>query len=280
MLPQKVSIVIPCYNDKEYVVQAIDYARNESWMNKEVIVVDDGSNSQTKKILEEYRGKVDHLIIQKNKGTSAARNIGIETATGDYILVLDSDDYFEPAFCTKAIDVFQKHLDCKIVTCYSRWFADDKNFKLYKPKGGYLKDVLIDNIAMGSSMFRKKDWAQIGGYDEKMTIGFEDWEFYLRLLSTGGYAHVIPEILFHYRSRPHSRNRRANKIKYDILKYIYLKHEDLYKENFAYFIGEWLKRVKRSEEYKQQVMDSLDYKIGAKILKPLRYLGLFSKNRK
>jgi hypothetical protein len=128
-------------------------------------------------------------------------------------------------------------------------------------------------------IFRKKDFDLVGGYDVNMQKGFEDWEFYIRLLKSGGHASIIPEVLFNYRNKQNSRNEKANLKKYDILEYIYNKHADLYKEHFSLFIHEWLKSNRRSEAFKQQVMDSLDYKIGNKILKPFRSLGLFKRKQ-
>ncbi len=274
MQKDRVSIIIACYNDAEYVSQSINSAYNQNWDNKEIIVIDDGSNKETKEVLASLNSKIDLLITQKNMGVSAARNNGIEGSIGKYILILDSDDFFEPTFCEKAIQVFQNNSDIKIVTCYSKWF-DNLNHLIFKTKGGYLKDILISNIAMGSSMFLKKDWQLVGGYDQSMLEGYEDWEFYLRLLKSGGKAEAIPEVLFNYRNKKNSRNKKANKNRYKLLQYIYLKHSDVYKKHFSFFIQEWLENVSKSEAYKQHVMDSLDYKVGNKILKPFRLLGFF-----
>jgi hypothetical protein len=130
---------------------------------------------------------------------------------------------------------------------------------------------------MGSSMFRKHDWQLVGGYDQSMLEGYEDWEFYLRLLKNGGKAEVIPEVLFNYRNKKNSRNKKANLAKYQLLEYIYTKHADVYKEHFNFFIYEWLESNRKSEAFKQQVMDSIDYKIGHKLLKPLRLMGFFKR---
>lgn len=274
--PNLISIIIPCYNDANYIEQSIQSALDQTYVNKEIIVVDDGSNEKTKAVLKRLESKIDFLITQENKGVSAARNRGIEAAKGEFILVLDSDDFFEVTFCEKATKVFLKNPEIKIVTCYSKWF-DSRAYVTFKPEGGKIKDILISNVAMGSSMLRKKDWQLVGGYDEKMMGGYEDWEFYLRLLKSGGKVEVIPEILFNYRNKKNSRNKKANMAKYDILGYIYAKHEVLYKEYFSYFISEWLDSVKKSEAFKQQVMESFDYKLGNKLLKPLRFLGFLKK---
>ncbi len=272
------SIVIPCYNDYLYIEQAIDSVLAQTWPHKEIIVVDDGSNEQTRTKLRSLETKIDKLISQENGGVSAARNMGVQAAAGEFILVLDSDDFFNPEFCEKAIAVFKIDKEVKLVTCYSNWF-DVIETRVFKPDGGKIKDCLLNNVAMGSAMFKKQDWDLVGGYDEKMILGYEDWEFYLRLLKAGGKTAVIPEVLFNYRNKKKSRNKKANLAKYQLLEYIYIKHADVYKEHFNFFIHEWLESNRKSEAFKQQVMNSLDYKIGNKLLKPFRLLGFF-KNEK
>ena len=275
MQKEKVSIIIACYNDHDYIRQAVRSALNQTYENKEIIVIDDGSNSITKSVLKD----LNLIITQDNKGVSAARNIGIEAAKGKFILILDSDDLYEETFCEKAVKILQNNSSVKIVTCYANWFnGNGKTFK-FKPEGGKLKNFLINSAAL-SVMIRKSEILASGGYDENMHGGYEDWELYLRLLKHGGKAEVIPEFLFNYRNKENSRNKKANRKKHEILEYIYLKHSDIYKEHFDFFIHEWLKSIKKSEAFKQQVMDSLDYKIGNKLLKPFRLIGLFQRKNK
>ena len=280
MQSDKISIIIACYNDHEYIEKAVQSALDQTYNNKEIIVIDDGSNAITKEVLGRLESKIDLLITQKNAGVSKARNNGIYASTGKYILNLDSDDHFEPTFSEKAIEVFQRNRDATIVSCYANWFSSAVDTTPFRPEGGHIKNALLNNVAMGSSMFKKQDWALVGGYDESMHQGYEDWEFYIRLLKDGGVTIIIPELLFNYRNKKDSRNKKANLAKYDILEYIYIKHKDLYKEHFDLFVHEWLKSNKKSEAFKQQVMDSLDYKIGHKLLKPLRYMGFLKLKKK
>lgn len=279
MSSDRISIIIACYNDHEYIEKSVQSALDQTYANKEIIVVDDGSNLKTKSILKNIESQITLLITQENKGTCSARNTGIAAATGKYSVILDSDDYFEPTFCERAIESFHVSEDIKIVTCYANWFSSDRDTNIYKPKGGRIKNFLMNNGAL-SVMFITSEFLTVGGYDEKMINGYEDWELYLRLLKPEGRADVIPEVLFNYRNRKNSRNKKANLGKYDILEYIYLKHEDVYKEHFDFFVHEWLKTNRKSEAFKQQVMDSLDYKIGHKILKPFRFMGLFKMKNK
>ena len=266
------SIVIPCYNDWEYVDQAVNSALNQVYPNLEVIIVDDGSNEKTKILLTKIEPKITKLITQENQGQSRARNVGIRASKGVYIITLDSDDFFEPTFCEKAVNILSENSDIKLVTCYSNLIFENGTSSLYKPNGGGLKDVLIHNIAMGSVIFRKNEWETISGFDESMRKGFEDWEFYIRLLINSGEAFVIKEALFNYRKRLTSTTSRANKKKYELLKYIYLKHKDLYKENFEVLINHLLYRLEREETEKIKNTQRLEFKIGEIMLKPIRII--------
>ncbi len=92
------SIVIPAYNAEDYIRDCLDAVVNQTYHNLEVIIVNDGSKDETLDICREYARKDSrvHVLTQENKGVSAARNNGIDHATGDYICFFDADDYPEP----------------------------------------------------------------------------------------------------------------------------------------------------------------------------------------
>ena len=267
-----VSIIIPCYNDAQFIEQAVASALSQTYPNKEVIVVDDGSNEETKAVLKKLEPKITRLITQENQGQSTARNAGIAAASGAYILTLDSDDYFEPSFCEKAISLMDASEEIKLVTCYATLIHDNGSTQVFKPKGGTIKDFLFANQALGTSFFRKEDWKVCGGYDETMRSGFEDWEFFIRLLENGGKTIVVGEALYNYRKRETSTTSKANKIKTELLKYIYLKHSDLYKYNFELFVGHVMRVLENEEKEKLKNLERIEFKIGSTILKPLRYI--------
>jgi hypothetical protein len=267
-----ISIIIPCFNDWQYIEQAVDSALKQTYSNIEVIVVDDGSNAKTKVVLKRFKAKITKLITQENKGQSTARNAGIRETTGDYILVLDSDDFFEPSFCSKALSVFVNDPNIKLVSCYANLIFKDSTTEVFKPEGGNIENFLFYNAALGTSMFKKSDWLFCGGYDEIMTNGMEDWEFFIRLLKDGGTTEIIQEPLYNYRKRNDSTTTIANKKKYELFKYIYLKHQDLYKNNFDSFVTFLLFKIEREEREKLKNLQRIEYKIGKITLKPLRFI--------
>ena len=266
-----ISIIIPCYNDAEYIEQAVLSALNQTYTNKEVIVVDDGSNAETKAVLKKLESKITKLITQDNKGQSTARNVGIKVANGNYILILDSDDFFEPTFCEKAIP-FLKNNEVKIVTCEANLLFTDGSKEVYKPKGGSISNFIYSNGALGTSLFKKEDWQNCDGYDESMRKGFEDWEFFIRLLKDGGTVEVINEPLYNYRKRTNSTTSKANTVKYDLQYYIYTKHKALYVADYDNFVAKLLENSANMEKQLEKQFQKIDFQIGNKILKPFRFI--------
>jgi glycosyltransferase involved in cell wall biosynthesis len=272
MLKPLVSIVIPCYNDARFIEQSVTSALKQTYQNTEVIVVDDGSNAETKAILKKLEPKLTKLVTQENRGQSTARNAGILVASGSYILTLDSDDYFELSFCEKAIDLFFRENETKIVSCYANLLLEDGSSRLYKPKGGAINEFLYANRALGTAMFRKEDWSTCGGYDEAMRSGFEDWEFFIRLLKDGGNSAIINESLYNYRKRNDSTTSKANRVKYEILNYIYNKHKDLFKNDFEKFVKHLLTLVEKEEKEKNDNLNRTEFRLGYLLLRPLRFI--------
>lgn len=267
-----VSIIVPCYNDWQYIEQAVNSALNQTYSNVEVIVVDDGSDLRTKKVLKNIEDKITKLITQDNQGQSVARNVGIRESKGEYILVLDSDDYFEVTFVEKAINFFLKNNDVKIVSCFATLIFEKEPSIIYKPLGGSIKSFLCSNNALGSALFKKVDWEISGGYDQSMRDGFEDWEFYIRLLHTEGSAHILQEPLYNYRKRKNTTTQRANAVKYKLLFSLYHKHNELYKQYLDDYVSFLLSKIETEEQEKIKNTQRLEFKIGKLILSPFKWI--------
>lgn len=271
-MSQKLSIVIPCYNDEEYVLDALESALKQSYKNKEVVIVNDGSNISTTKLLNSIDNDLVKIIHQENKGLSSARNTGIKEASGEYIMLLDSDDKFEYSFAEKAIVVLNKNEDVGAVTCWGKRFIDDKIINTFKPKGGGINNFLFQNSSIGTSMLRKSCWEEIGGYDESMRKGYEDWEFYIRLTQKWN-VHVLKEYLFNYRQRELSMRINAiDNHDVTIKKYIYTKHKDLYIENYYELVDHFLAENQRIKKELKKQKNKIEFKIGWFCLKPFRFV--------
>lgn len=101
-----VSIVIPCYNGSRYLRESIDSALNQSYCDKEVVVVDDGSTDDSPAIMASYGDRIK-VIQQQNSGLPAARNAGIHVASGNLFAFLDADDWWAPDFLHKMVSAIE-----------------------------------------------------------------------------------------------------------------------------------------------------------------------------
>lgn len=270
----KVTVVIPCYNDHKYIKETIDSVLNQTFKDIEVIIVDDGSNQATKKVLASIEHPKITVLTQENGGLSNARNSGFKKAKASYVLTIDSDDTFEPTFLQKAVAILDTQEDAVAVSSHCNIF--EGNYSIihkHTPKGGSIQNFLFDNNSTSFALIRKSIWEKVGGYDENMKKGFEDWEFWIAATKLGGKVVMIPEFLFNYRYKTISMSKDAKQNhREQNLAYIYKKHEDIYKNNFSGvvdYISELAIRHKRNElKYK----NSLDFKIGRFLLLPLRTL--------
>ena len=268
----KISVVIACFNDADFIKQAVDSVQDQTYSNIEIIVVDDGSDIRTKKVLLTIEAKIDTLIYQKNKGVSTARNKGIEVSHGEYIFILDSDDYLEPTFLEKAMAEFNADANVRMVSCYANLIYGKKKKGFLKPKGGDIFSFLNNNCALGTSLFKKEDVNFIGRYDESMHLGLEDWEFNIRIMAIGGMAKIIQEPLYNYRIRHNSRNQKAKKNKIEIINYIVDKNKALYISHIEKSLPKLIMRMEKLDKKNRALTESIEYKCGTLIISPLRYL--------
>ncbi|MDI6046610.1 glycosyltransferase family 2 protein [Flavobacterium yafengii] len=276
-----VSVIIPCYNQAKYLPEALQSIKNQTYQNWECIIVNDGSPDETDNIAAEWCKKDSRFkyLYQENGGLSNARNSGIKKADGKYIVTLDSDDKFEPTFIKKALNSLTSDVNIGLVCSWGFRFMGDKKRELYTPGGGSIKEFLFCNAAnMGSLLFRKECWEEVGGYDEKMKSGYEDWEFYIRVCQLGWNMNVLKEPLFLYRQHAVSmRTDAINNHDTEIKKYIYHKHEALYKDHYEDLIDYFLKAIALEKKNNIKVHNKIDFRVGAAVLKPFRIIKAFFK---
>lgn len=267
-----VSVIIPCYNDYKYINEAVKSINNQTHKNVEIIIIDDGSDIQTKKVLKKMEQKNLTVIYQENAGPSTARNNGIQRANGDYILTLDADDFYDVTFLSKGMKVFVEKSDIGLISSWSRVFNDRGIIETCKPEGGDVNTLIFNNgISGGSALFRKKCWSDVNGYDEMMVKGFEDWEFNISIVKAGWKIHIIEEALFNYRDKKNSRNKIAIKnYKRDLIKYMMLKHKDVFYNNFERMIDDFFDEKERLINRGINLKQSKEYKIGRFMLLPIR----------
>jgi len=276
-----VSVIIPCYNDYEFIYQAINSINDQDYKNVEIIIVDDGSDLKTKEILKNISQKNIQIFSQENSGPSTARNRAIKESKGDYFLTLDADDYFEPSFLSKGLNILLENESVGIVSCWYRIVKNDIIRGVCKLEGGNVNEIIFNNGASGNSLYRKQCWIDVDGYDEKMRDGFEDWEFHIRIVEVNWDIYIIKEELFNYRDKNNSRNKKANKLyRKSLHKYIYFKHKHLYINNFEETLDMLLTKIEKLERRGVTLKNSNEYKLGKFVLIPFRMVKFFFRKLK
>jgi hypothetical protein len=202
-----VSVVIPCYNLGVYLAEAVDSVLAQTWQDFEIIIMDDGSSDEfTCLVLDTIRQPKTRLIRQPNRGLAATRNAGILQAQGRFICCLDADDRLVPDFLKRAVDVLDREPETGFVSSFYIGFDESTEPVNYTSCG--FPELLTENRAMVSSLFRKEAWNEVGGYCETFPY-FEDWDFWISLVEAGWGCVVIPEVLFEYRVRLNSMYQKA-----------------------------------------------------------------------
>ena len=277
----KVSIIVPCYNQAQYLDEALLSILEQTFTDWECIIVNDGSPDHTEEVARKWEAKDPRFmyLYKENGGVSSARNLGIEKANSDYIVTLDADDKYEATFIEKALQVLVEKPEIGIVSSWGRYFTKDKKNQVFQSNAKSIADFLFYNgLNMGSSMYRKLCWESAGKYDGDARNGYEDWEFYLRVCALGWKVHSIEEVLFFYRQHIVSRRKEMNLRENESKKYIYMNNKAIYFAHYEELIDRFLAVSDLEKSENNKYRNTIDYKIGAAILKPLRVVKWFFLN--
>lgn len=196
-----VTIIIPTFNRETKLPDAIESALGQSYTNTQIIVIDDGSNDQTKELIKNYPTVEYHY--KKNGGQASARNLGLEYAKGSIIASLDSDDVWYPDFLKNCVQKLESdHLDF----VFANWDQDSKGGDTWdflnkdpflipymqRVKDGWIdltykevRELYIISCPSPSSSLIIRRSSIISGWDEEMNIG-DDWCMYLEAILTNG----------------------------------------------------------------------------------------------
>lgn len=273
-----ISIIVPCYNYGVFLSECLDSILAQTHNNWECIIADNCSTDNTKEVANRYVQKdprFTYLFCEK-KGVSAARNKAIRHSKGHYILPLDADDKIAASYLQKALHILDERPTVKIVYCKAKLFGQtSKNWGL--PPFS-LRKQLQQNVIFSSALYRKKDYDQTTGYDETFLQGFEDWDFWLTMLQSGGDVYCLDERLFFYRIRSTSRNHSlSNSVQRELRQKIYGKHKDLYEKEFN--LGDVLFENYLLETNYKQLLNSGAYKLLLVLLRPVQLVKKLFKNK-
>ena len=269
----KVSVIIPVYNVEPYLRQALDSVVNQTLSDIEIICVDDCSTDNSLNILKEYASKDSRFVVveqDENQGACTARNKGLKTAQGEYIMLLDPDDWYELDACEVAYNQIKKNNNDIVLFANNEFIENDGTCKYdnsrIEPFGEYIDcpNIMLDDV---NCFYLTSMWHQYAIYRRTLLSDnnifypkyrmFDDQVFYTKAILAAKDISLIQKALYNYRIRKTSityvyNNQHSDimKSKFDIIKSLNLsdKKSNLKKNIYIHTITSclyWYKRYVR-----------------------------------
>ncbi len=206
----KASVVLTTYNRQQLVQETIDSVLRQTYRDRELIVVDDGSTDGTERALSDRYGSEIRYIYQENQGESVARNRGIDLARGDYVAFIDSDDLWHTNKLKRQMEIAEANPSLGLVSTQA-YFINYHGLKLQRPPEGSNREstvitwahLVLDNVVSGggsSALVLKECLDRTGGFDNTIRFG-EEWDLWIRI-AHDYLVYEIPEPLVYYRLNP------------------------------------------------------------------------------
>lgn len=225
-----VSVIIPCHNYARYLRESVESVLMQTMPNWEIIIINDGSTDNTAevaaKILEDFPGHKIRFFTQECRGIVQPRNRGVTLARGEFILPLDADDLIAPSFLEKTVAVLQKDASLGYVGTKALFFGSSN--KVWPLEPFIPLALLTTNQQTNTTLYRKKMWKEVGGYEPRMVHGYMDWEFWIRCTKAGWIGVQLEEPLFLYRRKEDSVVMQAKKRDILIKEQIIRLHPEIY----------------------------------------------------
>jgi glycosyltransferase involved in cell wall biosynthesis len=219
----------------------------QTFAGYEIIVVNDGSTEPaTNQLLDRLASEGLKVLSTANRGPAAARNLAIAESLAEYILPLDADDWIAPRYLELAVKEMDRSKETRIVCGRVEFFGEWSGEWIqpdYSPSR-----ILLDNMIVATSLFRREDWQRFGGYCEEMRNGWEDWDFWLSLLAEGGTVKRLDQVVLYYRIHSGSRDRTLDyRRKLALMLKMLMRHKMFYLRHWWSLGALLMKRLLRVE---------------------------------
>lgn len=224
-----VSVIMPTYNRAYIIRTAIQSVLEQTYSNWELIIVDDGSEDETKQILQEYKDeRIKVLINDSNKGANYSRNRGGDIAKGEFIAFLDSDNYWKRNKLEKQVKILSRVQEevaftfCREErTAGETRFIPDSSFDIEKIDNDIMEANCIDTNTV---LMRRTVFNEVGGFDNNIPR-LQDWELFLRIIKMYNYkviydSEVLNVNVLQKNSISYSNEKYFDAIIYILKKYI------------------------------------------------------------
>ena len=233
-----VSVIIPVYKVEKYIRQALDSVINQTYRNLQIILIDDGSPDQCGEICDEYARRDNRFLVihQRNAGASAARNVGINKATGEWITFVDPDDWLDLNACREAVEYALKTNADMIFYDYDNIFdgytmitrnlrSEEDNLIYKQLNNEKTWKIFMSNGSLVALLIRRKCFDAGARYHEGI-MNFEDIllrETLYRYIQSFAY---IPKVLYHRRIRRDSACHNS-KLLFEVIDSVNIFYEEI-----------------------------------------------------
>ena len=236
-----VSIIVLNHNYGRFLPEAIESALGQTYADREVIVIDDGSTDDSVEVAARY-GDAVRLITQPNQGLERTCNRAVREANGDYFAFLSADDVFEPTYVEVLLDALRRVPEASFAYCRAQRFGAESGPNKAFPFSVYHL-VRRSNYVNGSALTNRADYLDAGGYSEDLAdYALEDWDFWLKLIEHGKRGTFVREPLLRWRRHQRgSRNPETAERLARSVAFMRGRHSTLYRAvsdrrgTFAYF---------------------------------------------
>jgi len=207
----RVSAIIPTYNRKDFVLEAVESVIAQTYGDWELIVVDDGSSDGTGEALKRF-GERLRYIYQANQGVSAARNRGLELARGEFIAYLDSDDLWLPEKLRTQVAFMDRHPEAQICYTDEIWIRRGVRInprKKHAKYSGWIYPYCLPLciISPSSALMRRGLLEQIGAFDPQLPV-CEDYDLWLRVAARFPVFFIPRKLIVKRGGRPDQLSQR------------------------------------------------------------------------
>jgi glycosyltransferase involved in cell wall biosynthesis len=202
-----VSVVIPAYNAENTIQETIHSVLNQTFKDWELIIIDDGSQDSTVKIIKEMKSSRIRIFSYDNGGLALSRNRGVHHAQGEYISFLDADDLWTSDKLEAQLQALQENPEAAVAYSWTDYIDQSSQFlhsgRHITINGNVYQHLLVNNFLENGSnpLIRKQALNQVGGFDSSIN-SVADWDMWLRLAARYQFVAVpLPQILYRVSAR-------------------------------------------------------------------------------
>jgi glycosyltransferase involved in cell wall biosynthesis len=208
----RVSCIMPVWDDTAWLAEAIASLEAQTMPDWELLVVDDGSETADARraldAIDQRGGPRTRLLRLPHGGVCRARNRAIAEARGEFLSFFDGDDRMRPRYLERMCEALDGDRGLAFASSWVHLFGDEEWD--WRPERCDFPTLLGDCSVATAAVVRKGDVLAVGGFDERMELGHEDWDLWLGIVARGRRGRIVPEVLFDYRRRAGSRSTIAD----------------------------------------------------------------------